>query len=56
MLSEGVTTSSASFAVGYENVSQFTREYGRMFGLPPVRVIETVKRRTDTAILTMPRC
>jgi AraC-like DNA-binding protein len=23
------------FAVGYESVSQFTREYRRLFGLPP---------------------
>ena len=37
MLSEGATASSAAFAVGYESVSQFTREYGRLFGLPPVR-------------------
>lgn len=37
MLSEGKSASSAAFAVGYESVSQFTREYGRMFGLPPVR-------------------
>ena len=33
MMAEGVTASSAAFAVGYESVSQFTREYGRMFGL-----------------------
>jgi AraC-like DNA-binding protein len=56
MLPEGVTASSAAFAVGYESVSQFTREYDRMFGLSPIRVIETVKRRTDMAILAMPRC
>lgn len=56
MLSEGVTASSAAFAVGYESVSQFTREYGRMFGLPPVRDIERVRRRADLAILTMPCC
>lgn len=37
MMSEGVSASSAAFAVGYESVSQFTREYGRMFGLPPVK-------------------
>jgi AraC-like DNA-binding protein len=37
MLSEGATASSAAFAVGYESVPQFTREYGRMFGLSPVR-------------------
>jgi transcriptional regulator GlxA family with amidase domain len=25
------------FAVGYHSVSQFTREYGRLFGEPPGR-------------------
>jgi AraC-like DNA-binding protein len=29
--------SSAAFAVGYESASQFTREYARLFGMPPVR-------------------
>lgn len=37
LMSEGLSASSAAFAVGYESVSQFTREYGRMFGLPPGR-------------------
>lgn len=37
MLAEGASASSAAFAVGYESVPQFTREYGRMFGLPPVK-------------------
>jgi AraC-like DNA-binding protein len=37
MLSEGVTSSCAAFAVGYESVSHFTRDYHRMFGLPPAR-------------------
>lgn len=27
----------AAFAVGYESASQFSREYSRMFGLPPAR-------------------
>ncbi len=43
MLSEGVTASSAAFAVGYESVPQFTREYGRMFGSPPVRETEAAR-------------
>ncbi|WP_417844458.1 AraC family transcriptional regulator N-terminal domain-containing protein [Thalassospira sp.] len=34
-MSETITTSSVAYAVGYESVSQFTREYRRMFGLPP---------------------
>ncbi|NDV87724.1 helix-turn-helix domain-containing protein [Aurantimonas aggregata] len=37
MMSEGVSASAAAYAVGYESVPQFTREYGRLFGLPPVR-------------------
>jgi len=43
MMSDGASASSAAFAVGYESVSQFTREYGRMFGLPPVRDVEAVR-------------
>jgi len=43
MMSEGASASSAAFAVGYESVSQFTREYGRMFGLPPVRDTEAAR-------------
>jgi AraC-like DNA-binding protein len=44
MMSEGASASGAAFAVGYESVSQFTQEYGRMFGLPPVRDTEAVRR------------
>jgi AraC-like DNA-binding protein len=35
MLDEGLQASRAAFDVGYESVSQFTREYRRMFGAPP---------------------
>ena len=37
LLSQSTSASAAAFAVGYESVSQFTREYSRMFGLPPVK-------------------
>ncbi len=37
MLAEGITAANAAYAVGYESVPQFTREYRRMFGLPPAR-------------------
>ncbi|WPZ32643.1 AraC family transcriptional regulator [Thalassobaculum sp. OXR-137] len=37
LLAEGASPATAAFAVGYESVSQFTREYGRMFGRPPAR-------------------
>jgi AraC-like DNA-binding protein len=45
MMSERVSASSAAFAVGYESVPQFTREYGRMFGLPPVKDVDAVRIR-----------
>ncbi len=31
----GLTASRAAFDVGYESISQFSREYTRLFGLPP---------------------
>ena len=37
MLSDGLPANRAAFEVGYESVTQFTRDYGRMFGLPPGR-------------------
>lgn len=43
MMSEGVSVSRAAFSVGYESVTQFTREYGRMFGLPPFRDAEAAR-------------
>ena len=49
MLAEGVSSSIAAFAVGYESVQQFTREYGRLFGLPPVRDTGTAKRVAEAA-------
>jgi AraC-like DNA-binding protein len=35
MLGEGLDAASASFRVGYESPSQFSREYRRLFGAPP---------------------
>lgn len=37
LLLAGSDATSAAFAVGYESPSQFTREYRRQFGLPPLR-------------------
>lgn len=37
MLVENERASSAAFAVGYESMTQFNREYKRVFGEPPLR-------------------
>ncbi|SCX42319.1 MULTISPECIES: AraC family transcriptional regulator [unclassified Pseudomonas] len=39
MLDENMDVASAASKVGYESPSQFSREYGRLFGLPPKRDI-----------------
>ncbi|MGE7812977.1 AraC family transcriptional regulator [Pseudomonas sivasensis] len=39
MLNEHQDVSSAAFKVGYESPSQFSREYSRLFGVPPKRDI-----------------
>ena len=49
MVAEGASASRAAFAVGYESVPQFTREYGRMFGLPPVRDAEAARDEARAA-------
>jgi AraC-like DNA-binding protein len=43
MLADGVSASSAAYAVGYESVPQFTREYGRLFGQPPARDVAAAR-------------
>jgi AraC-like DNA-binding protein len=47
MLADGVAAGTAAFAVGYESVSQFSREYRRMFGRPPGQDAEAVKMLAD---------
>jgi AraC-like DNA-binding protein len=37
MLSNGEAISNSAYAVGYESVPQFTREYSRLFGVSPAR-------------------
>jgi AraC-like DNA-binding protein len=49
MLNEGLDAASAAFQVGYESASQFSREYSRLFGAPPKRDIEGLRRRADDA-------
>jgi AraC-like DNA-binding protein len=47
MLTERLDVSTAAFQVGYESPSQFSREYGRLFGAPPLRDITNLREMTD---------
>jgi AraC-like DNA-binding protein len=43
MLMDGLDATTAAYEVGYESVSQFSREYSRCFGQPPIRDIKGLK-------------
>jgi len=47
MLNENLDAASAAFEVGYESPSQFSREYTRLFGTPPRRDIEGLRRKAE---------
>lgn len=49
MLNEQFDAASAAFKVGYESPSQFSREYSRLFGAPPKRDIDTMRREVAAA-------
>ena len=44
MLMEHLDAAGAAFEVGYESPSQFSREYNRQFGAPPLRDITRLRR------------
>jgi AraC-like DNA-binding protein len=44
MLSECMDAANAAFQVGYESPSQFSREYNRQFGAPPLRDIAKLRQ------------
>lgn len=44
MLRNNLTVSAAGVRVGYESVSQFSREFKRLFGLTPLQEVERMKR------------
>jgi AraC-like DNA-binding protein len=43
MLVENADATQAAYQVGYESTSQFSREYARMFGAPPIRDIQRLR-------------
>ena len=43
MVTGGLDATSAAYEVGYESVSQFSREYSRFFGQPPMRDVKALR-------------
>jgi len=50
MLTERLDATTASFQVGYESPSQFSREYNRLFGDSPLRDIMNLRQTTAAEI------
>ncbi len=48
MLTENLDAMTATFEVGYESASQFSREYSRLFGAPPLRDINRLRESAST--------
>ena len=46
MLVEALDASAAAYHVGYASRSQFSREYSRLFGAPPLRDVELARQQT----------
>lgn len=44
MLGEGLDAASAGFRVGYNDASQFNREYKRLFSVPPMRDVQQLRQ------------
>jgi AraC-like DNA-binding protein len=51
MLVKAMDASAAAYHVGYVSRSQFTREYGRLFGAPPLRNVEQIRQQPQPAEL-----
>jgi len=48
MLIEHIDAASAAFQVGYESPSQFSREYSRLYGAPPIQDIMTFRQQSTS--------
>ncbi len=47
LLTESLSAEEIGFQVGYESPSQFSREYARMFGLPPISDIKQLRNSLE---------
>lgn len=52
ILAQRLDAGSAGHAVGYDSASQFSREYARMFGAPPLRDAARLRARPDLLVET----
>ena len=50
MLTERMDATTAAFQVGYESPSQFSREYSRSFGAPPLRDITHLRTSANNVV------
>jgi len=50
MVVEGMDAASAGFTVGYDSPSQFSRDYSRLYGAPPLRDAIRLRRSPDYAL------
>ena len=48
MINKGLNVTDAALEVGYESVSQFIRDYKKMFGRPPQKDIQEIKGCIET--------
>ena len=49
MMGESIDAARASYSVGYESPSQFSREYSRLFGAPPSRDIAKLRGKLEAS-------
>jgi len=47
MVAEGMEAASAGFQVGYDSPSQFSRDYSRIFGMPPAKDASRLRGAAD---------
>ncbi|KXU34078.1 AraC family transcriptional regulator [Cephaloticoccus primus] len=55
MLNEQLDAATASYQVGYESPSQFSREYRRLFGAPPKRNILALRQSSSAGLQPGPQ-
>ena len=48
MIRTGVSVAAAAHAVGYESASQFSREFRRFFGVPPIEEAMRSRKALDS--------